>query len=109
MCGFDWILQSPETKRGGKTPHPFAEFLALNSAGQSQELSRVYRRTALSHFKVQVSPRCTARSADFTNLRSPQDDISHLNRALRCVRVTRDEVVPVVDFDHITILRMEVG
>ena len=28
----------------------------------------------------------------------------------RCeARVTRDEVVPVIDFDHITILGMEVG
>src|SRR5688572_26476776 len=102
------IVPASPTKKGwGKSPHPSCQLPCIRSAGQSQELRGVRRRAALADLEMQVAPRRAAGPADFPDLCAPQHHVADLYRAFRCMRVTRNEVVAVVDFDHITILRME--
>src|SRR5690242_1260608 len=96
-------------KGWGKSPHPPCNVLLWSrSAGQSQELGRVRRRSALADLEVQVAARGAAGAAHFRDLRAAQHDFPDLDQALGSVRVTRHQVIAVIDFDHITILRVEI-
>ena len=95
-------------QKGGKPPHPPFRI-------PSGQLSRVISRTepdlpALRAAALQSADECPLHGPFSRPPRSssPQHEIPNLTR--RCeARVTRDEVVPVIDFNHITILGMEVG
>src|SRR5262249_52370444 len=74
-----------------------------------QKLGRVHRRPALPHFEMQVRSGRPTRPSDLRNLAAPQYQVADLGQACGSVRVARNETVPVVDFDHITILWVEIG
>src|SRR5215813_955159 len=69
-----------------------------------QELAGVLRRAAIAHLEMQVRAGRAPGGAHFADLVAPLHDIALLHVQLRLVGVARDEVVAMVDVDHVAVL-----
>ena len=87
-----------------------ATFVLPRGAGTDASRNfRVLRRAAEAHLEMQVRAGRAAGRAHFTDLASARHDVALLHEQLRAMRVASDEVVAVIDVDHVAVLRMEAG
>ena len=59
-------------------------------------------------FKMQMWPRRTAGIANFSDFLPLQYNLSEIHQTLRCMRIPRNQIITMVNFNHITILRMPI-
>src|SRR5688500_12075671 len=77
-------------------------------SGPSQKARWVLRSPSVPDLEMQMRSRRAPASADFGDRRAAQNDVSSFDQALRCVCISRHELIAMVYLDHITILRVEV-
>src|SRR5688500_11350579 len=107
-------LRRDSTSGGGENRRFYWKSLRLLTAGcdrsrSHQELGGVLRRAPETHLEMQMRPGRAAGRPHFGDLFAPLHQVALAHQDLGGVGVARDQVVAVVDVDHVAILRVEAG
>src|SRR5450830_448293 len=78
-------------------------------ATQSQKLARILRNAANTNLEVQMGTGRSAGSTDIGDMLAPLDDVAYLHVEPGSMRISSDEIIAVINLQHVAKLIMIFG